>query len=477
MTAPIGPRSAQVFSDLLYRGRVEAGDYAALGARWWRMLDALNDALKADPGFPLTKAFIRELASWPDGQEIEDAVLARTPEDPVPFSDDETPSKTLTLSQYLAAGSPGEWLIDDLILQNSIAMLFGQKESFKTFVAAGMAFCVALGRDWHGRRVRQGRVVYVLGEGGDTFKRRLHAWMKHTGQQPDDSQFHVRPEMPRLTDRAEAEAFIAEMIALRPQLLILDTLFWAYSGGDENSTADTARVLDALKAIQRATGCAVLLLHHPAKDGDGPRGASAAPNGIDTMIEAIRKDNTDFVTLYVRKQKDGEKLQPIVLQSLAVDTGLATNDERPIWSLVLQRSAGENAQVPRQVPRGNVHPETVAKALAILDAAGPDGLYAGAWEEKSGISGSTLARLKHQVTENGQARSAEEGNYVRWTSTRFPPTTTDFSTTKQVPNETLGADPSTDRYQVPPPPPSSLKGGGGLGPVVGVEKSVPDGAS
>ena len=51
-------------------------------------------------------------------------------------------------------------------------------QTFKSFVALDMACCVAIGRPWHGRAVKQGRVLYCVGEGAAGFPKRLRAWIK-----------------------------------------------------------------------------------------------------------------------------------------------------------------------------------------------------------------------------------------------------------------------------------------------------------
>ena len=49
---------------------------------------------------------------------------------------------------------PPQWLIDGVLEENSLAIIFGASGVYKTLVAVGMAMCVASGTDYHGSLVK-----------------------------------------------------------------------------------------------------------------------------------------------------------------------------------------------------------------------------------------------------------------------------------------------------------------------------------
>jgi RecA-family ATPase len=74
----------------------------------------------------------------------------------------------------LALDSP-EWLIEDMVPTGAQAVLYGPSGEGKSFLALDWALSNATGRTWLGRQVKQGRVVYVIGEGGGHMQQRVQA--------------------------------------------------------------------------------------------------------------------------------------------------------------------------------------------------------------------------------------------------------------------------------------------------------------
>jgi hypothetical protein len=69
-----------------------------------------------------------------------------------------------------------EYLIDDFLVLGEITFVFGAPKQFKTFLVLAALLCVAMGRDFFGRKVQQRKVLYLIGEGGDAFVGRIKAW-------------------------------------------------------------------------------------------------------------------------------------------------------------------------------------------------------------------------------------------------------------------------------------------------------------
>ncbi len=132
---------------------------------------------------------------------------------------------TLLTESELLDEAPADELIDGLIVQGSLFMLFGPKNLGKTFLTIAMAYAVVLGRLFLGLKVRRsGPVVLVLAEGGSRLGLRFGAWRAaHAITAPVEG-LHIVKRPVNLTDAPAIDAFIARIQDLHPVLVIFDTL-------------------------------------------------------------------------------------------------------------------------------------------------------------------------------------------------------------------------------------------------------------
>lgn len=185
---------------------------------------------------------------------------------------------------------PSEWLVGDLIPEGGLAQVYGAQKRHKTFITLDMALCVATGRPFHGVAVKQGRVTYVIGEGGAArFGDRILAWCKHNGVEPAtlSGQFAVVPVRVAVDNKEELKAFLS--VDREPcALVVFDTLARCMDG-DENSTQDMSLAVKGLDRVREFYGCAVVAVHHSGKDGDrGGRGSTALPGAVDVTMRVSR---------------------------------------------------------------------------------------------------------------------------------------------------------------------------------------------
>src|SRR5262249_19771306 len=134
---------------------------------------------------------------------------------------------------------PAPYLVDGVLVQNSLSTIVGAPGNGKTFLTLGLALSIASGQpSWLGRRLNvSGPVVYVLGEGGGRFGLRVKAWEQDRNITVPYPFFTVNEAVP-LADETEAEAFIREVAALAPKLIVFDTLSRCLAGADENIQKD-----------------------------------------------------------------------------------------------------------------------------------------------------------------------------------------------------------------------------------------------
>ena len=304
----------------------------------------------------------------------------------------------------LAARKPPEWIVDQILPEGAFSVLYGPSGSYKTFLALDMALSVACGVEWRGVAVRPMPVAYVAGEGVGGLYKRILPWMvaRSQGRTPA---FHILDHSVQMTEAEHLDALVAgvEDLAVKPGLIILDTLARNFGSGDENSTQDMNRFVAAVDTLRKATGAHVMAIHHTGKEASkGARGSSVLRAAVDTEIEIDRTEGTNCVTLSLTKQKDAEEIQPMLFEMVkaeAVD---------PVSGEVL-------ASVVPSIREANSTPRTLTpNALAILDALGSGGKTYKQLEEKTSIPGGTIKRIMQDLARERHVYASETGQTKIW---------------------------------------------------------------
>jgi RecA-family ATPase len=234
------------------------------------------------------------------------------------YLDNPVESQLLGLNEVINR-QPPEYLIDGILSQRSLAVLFGKWGSGKSFVALDWAMDIGLGWPWQGREVRQGPVIYVTAEGAAGIGRRVRAWLDHYGSDELPS-VSLYPDVLNLLNPAQVELLAKVVLRNGVRLVVFDTLNRSMVGGDENSSVHMGQVVAAAQKIQQA-GAAVLLVHHRGHMGREPRGHSSLPGAADHMITTWRPEDANgqytddgFFMLYSHKQKEDEPFKPVRLR-------------------------------------------------------------------------------------------------------------------------------------------------------------------
>ena len=268
-------------------------------------------------------------------------------------------ARFISISDALAGIGPIEWSIDSYLEAQGIGMLWGEPGTWKSFIALDMLLCIGTGHLWHGHAVKQGPVIYFAGEGQRGIARRAAAWAKHNQIDLKNAPVLISRSSTNVRD-AEVVNAVKEAVdtfGKPPRLIVVDTLHRNFGGGDENSAQDTGTMLDMLdRRISQPLGCAVLLVHHAKKDGQGYRGSSSLKGGLDFEYSVERVG--DSVRFTAEKMKDAEFPAPLAFGSARVTIDF----DAGIDSLVMVPAA---APVPSKKPRKLR--EVVAGILMELD--------------------------------------------------------------------------------------------------------------
>jgi hypothetical protein len=202
---------------------------------------------------------------------------------------------------------PLRWLIEGEIPEKGFSVMYGDPEVGKSFEAISYAERVTM---------RPGKcVVYVAAEGESGYKQRHKAWMLHHKKQQSGSLYFWFDAIPMLLSSAVDE-FIGEILHLKPNLIIIDTLARCMEGGDENSARDMGIFIASCRRLQREMETAVMVIHHTGKAGSGERGSSALRGAADTMIHVSDEDG--YIMVSCAKIKDGRPFPTRMVKRLEV---------------------------------------------------------------------------------------------------------------------------------------------------------------
>ncbi|MER7797608.1 AAA family ATPase [Microbacterium sp. NPDC096154] len=192
--------------------------------------------------------------------------------------------RLMTLSKLRARPKPA-WLIDGLIAQSSVCVIGGVTNVGKTFVSVDLTAHIALGKEWEGRNVVQGRVAYLIAEGAEWFPDRVAAWEQHNGHAVPESEYLVHDGQGFLLLDPAAVADMCVTVARNEiDVVVIDTLSQLGGLTNENDNSQMAAAVKAAVRIRRARpGCTVIIVHHANAQGL-LRGAKALWADVDTVL-------------------------------------------------------------------------------------------------------------------------------------------------------------------------------------------------
>ena len=190
-----------------------------------------------------------------------------------------------------------DWLVEDLLVRNEATVLAGDGGVGKSFITMALALAVAGGEDkFLGLPLkRTGRVLYVDEENSaDLVLQRLNALgMDERHRENLDYVWYAGVDLLN-----EPELLLEEAGDLEPELVVIDSLSRvAMAAKNENDNVEMTRLMRAgVIPIARETGAAVLLVHHTAQGGSGPRGATSIRNAADQVISVVAAESQGVKT-------------------------------------------------------------------------------------------------------------------------------------------------------------------------------------
>jgi hypothetical protein len=201
---------------------------------------------------------------------------------------------------------PIDYIVDDLITNSSVNVIYGEPGSKKTYTALSLAVCVANGRNWLDFKTRKVPVLIIDEESGEKrLSRRLGEAIRGESGDTTSPIFYISLAGFKLDDPTDPILIHALIEQTGAHLVIIDALA-DIMDGDENDKKDVQPVFNALRKIAENTDSAILIIHHSNKAG-GYRGSSAIKGSIDLMIQVTSENGSNLVNFNTEKNRDGDK--------------------------------------------------------------------------------------------------------------------------------------------------------------------------
>jgi hypothetical protein len=210
-----------------------------------------------------------------------------------------------------------KYLIDGMLVERTISMIWGPPGCMKTFVALDMALCIATGMAWHGKAVVSGPALYIAAEGSFNVGQRAYGWWKNRGKDLREMpNFKMIPIAVSITHKPDFDALLAQLQAMpaMPSIIILDTLARTFGEGNENTQEDMNKYVATIGRIIELTGAHVMVVHH---SGVGEAARERGSNVMRAATETVLKIDRDGERIdVVSKQPSGRQKEALEAETV-----------------------------------------------------------------------------------------------------------------------------------------------------------------
>ncbi len=239
----------------------------------------------------------------------------------------EDPWQIFTLADAYKPRPPVQWIVDGVIAERSLNMVYGAPGTLKSMLFADLAVRVAAGDRWlphpaqpgTGLATTQGAVMWLDFDNGERRTHERIAALARARDLPESAPvFYVSMPDPTL-DAGSPQAMAAlagRVLARGVKLVVVDNLGVVSGAADENS-ADMQQPMSGLRRLAETTGAAVIVIHHQRKAGpygaekrigETLRGHGSIEAKLDLALLVARDDL--LVTLTPTKER-GAAVKPI----------------------------------------------------------------------------------------------------------------------------------------------------------------------
>jgi len=240
--------------------------------------------------------------------------------------------------------------IEGLLIERGMSVIYGESNSGKTFFATDLALHVACGWPWNGREIKRGAVLYCSLEGSHGIRNRMAAFKAHYAVDPAKVPLAILPvAVDLLNPNGDAQQVVDAIQAVEKAtglpviLTVIDTLSRAMAGGNENAPDDMGELVKNGTFIQQKGKTHVAWVHHSGKDqAKGARGHSLLRAATDTEIEVTADGPRHEARVTKQRDLDCAGEFPFTLKVIQLGTNTRG---KPITSCVVDY--GDSAALGR----------------------------------------------------------------------------------------------------------------------------------
>jgi hypothetical protein len=243
-----------------------------------------------------------------------------------------------------------KWLIEGLVPLQEISLVFGPPKNLKTFLVLALLLCVATGREFFGRKVRQSKVLYIIGEGTNAFLGRIKAWQNLNNVTSLDKHFKYDRRMINLfaddgVDCVQAVFLEMQAQGFRPDVVAIDTLGRAM-GGAKETTEDFNKIFATLDAMAQDywPGVTLVIVSHTRKADMTYRGPQVIAGDCDNMIYVERLETELRANVHCQFFRNAAEFEDFGFTCAPekVTTDIGPQDFLTVAALTASEAATEN---------------------------------------------------------------------------------------------------------------------------------------
>jgi len=271
---------------------------------------------------PLSREEVKRVAESAGKYEPE-----RASSSSLPLRENDVMTLTLTRFSKFAEPKPMGFVVEDFLPEGYPSMLFGDGGQGKSYIVLYLATCIAIGRSFLDKTVRQGRVLYVDFELDENEQaRRAYKIARGLGLcAPPEGLLYFSPlaqEKPIESVNAIIDALAAKVKEFDIALTVLDS-FGAAVAGDPEGAKDVTAIFRKLRALGT-----VLILDHQSKAKPGEKYREKSAFGsvykqnmsrnvwqLQRIIDDTLSDNEVKLGLYHKKSNFGPLRETAALKA------------------------------------------------------------------------------------------------------------------------------------------------------------------
>ncbi len=216
-----------------------------------------------------------------------------------------------TLADAFAPRPPVQWIVEGLIRQGNLMVIYGKSGTKKSFSALDLAMHVAAGKPWLGRyETKQCNVLIIDEESGDDrLCQRLVEVANGALAGPELPLKFISRGHFKLDNPGHAQVLKELIRANDAKLVFIDTLASHTTRQvDENSKQDMQAVWDVLRDIVLELGVTIVVIHHSGKNGLS-RGSTVNEAAPDDVWHLKSDPDSAYLNIQTEKRRDGPPIR------------------------------------------------------------------------------------------------------------------------------------------------------------------------